>query len=83
MNAMDSSMLEAYDFFVFYDSVDRSFTSEDMAFTNVLLIFILKGISNLLSISAFHLGFINGLMSESVILWFGIMLIWEAKQAKE
>ena len=29
-NAMASNMLEAYAFFAFYDSVDRSFTSEDL-----------------------------------------------------
>jgi len=53
----------------------------DMAFTNVLILFgILKGISNLLPVSAFRLGFTNGLMSESMILWFGFMLIWEAKR---
>ena len=52
-----------------------------MAFTNVLIIFgILKGISNLLPVSAFRLGFTNGLMSESMILWLGFMLIWEAKR---
>ena len=29
-NAMASNMLEAYAFFAFYDSVDRSFTPEDL-----------------------------------------------------
>lgn len=58
-----------------------SLLGADMAFTNVLIIFgILKGISNLLPVSAFRLGFTNGLMSESMILWLGFMLIWEAKR---
>ena len=48
-----------------------------MAFTNVLFIFaVLKGISMLMPVSAFRLGFTNGLMSESMIIWFGIMLIF-------
>jgi hypothetical protein len=48
-----------------------------MAFTNVLVIFgILKAISLALPVSAFRLGFTNGLMSESMIIWFGIMLAW-------
>ena len=52
-----------------------------MAFTNVLILFaILKGISLLLPVSAFRLGFTNGLMSESMILWFSFMLLREAKQ---
>ncbi len=52
-----------------------------MAFTNVLLIFgVLKGFSLLMPFSAFRLGFTNGLMSESMIVWFGIMLLWETKK---
>ena len=47
-----------------------------MAFTNVLIIFaLLKGLSLAMPVSAFRLGFTNGLMSESMILWFGIMLM--------
>ncbi len=34
------------------------------------------------AVSAFRLGFTNGLISESMILWFGCMLMWEAKQTK-
>ncbi|MDO4866659.1 MAG: hypothetical protein Q4C10_08870 [Clostridia bacterium] len=46
-----------------------------MAFTNVLIVFgVLKGVSLLLPVSAFRLGFTNGLMSESMIVWFAIML---------
>lgn len=46
-----------------------------LAFTNVLVIFaVLKGVSLLLPVSAFRLGFTNGLMSESMILWFAILL---------
>ena len=53
-----------------------------MAFTNVLIIFaLLKGLSLAMPASAFRLGFTNGLMSESMILWFGIMLIWERRDA--
>ena len=51
-----------------------------MAFTNVLILYgVLKGISLLMPVSAFRLGFTNGLMSESMIVWFGIMLIRERK----
>ena len=41
----------------------------------------LKGDSALLPVSAFRLGFINGLMSESMILKFGAMLIWKEKRS--
>jgi hypothetical protein len=41
----------------------------------VLVIFaVLKGVSLLLPVSAFRLGFTNGLMSESMILCFAILL---------
>ena len=53
-----------------------------MAFTNVLVIYaVLKGISLCMPVSAFRLGFTNGLMSESMILWFGIMLVRKEKMA--
>ena len=54
-----------------------------MAFTNVLVIFgILKAVSMCLPMSPFRLGFTNGLMSESMIIWFGIMAIWEIQHRK-
>ena len=47
-----------------------------MAFTNVLFIYgVLKGVSLLMPESAFRLGFTNGLMIESMIVWFGFMLV--------
>ena len=49
-----------------------------MALTHVLVIYAaLKGFSLLLTLSAFRLGFTNGLMSESMIIWFGIMLAYK------
>lgn len=48
-----------------------------MAFANVLIVFlILKGVSLLMPISAFRLGFTNGLMSESMVVWFLVHLIY-------
>ena len=35
----------------------------------------------LMPLSAFRPGFTNGLMSESMILWFGVMLIRESRRA--
>ena len=46
-----------------------------------IAIALLKGLSLRMPVSAFRLGFTNGLMSESMILWFGIMLIWEKRRA--
>ena len=38
------------------------------------IVALLKGISLLMPVSAFRLGFTNGLMSESMVIWFGIIL---------
>ena len=47
-----------------------------MAFTNVLVIFgILKGISMMMPESGFRLGFTNGMMSESMIIWFLLVFL--------
>ena len=47
-----------------------------MAFTNVLVIFAaLKTIASFMPVSAFRLGFTNGLMSESMIIWFVLILM--------
>lgn len=53
------------------------------AFTNVLIIFaIFKGVSMLIPDGAFSLAFRNGLMSESMIIWFSVMLVFELKNRK-
>ena len=54
------------------------------ALINVIVIFgILKMISLLMPVSAFRLGFTNGLMSESMLIWFGIMAVWEMRKGKK
>lgn len=48
-----------------------------MAASNPLIFYgILKFITVIMPDNAFRLGFINGLMSESMIIWFFIMLLW-------
>ena len=49
-----------------------------MAFTNVLVIFaVFKGLTLLMPVSAFRIAFTNGLMSESMVIWFAVMFAWE------
>lgn len=48
-----------------------------MAFSNPLVFYgILKLAAGLMPDNAFRLGFINGLMSESMLIFFAVMLIW-------
>ena len=69
-------MLPVFLYWFWLQIRDKTVFPRGMAFTNVLVIYaVLKGVSLLLPVSAFRLGFTNGLMSESMILWFGIMLI--------
>ncbi|MCM1495551.1 MAG: hypothetical protein NC089_07095 [Bacteroides sp.] len=50
-----------------------------MAFTNVLIIYgVLRLVKSFLPDVPFRIGFANGLMSESMFLWFGILLVWSA-----
>lgn len=77
----EALMLPVFIYWFYLQITGKTAFPRAMAFTNVLILFgILKEISNLLPVSAFRLGFTNGLMSESMILWFGFMLIWEAKR---
>ncbi|MBR1607543.1 MAG: hypothetical protein IJ664_07510 [Clostridia bacterium] len=73
-------MLPVFLYWFYLQITGKTVFPKWMAFTNVLLIYaVLKGVSLLLPVSAFRLGFTNGLMSESMILWFGIMRIQEKK----
>ena len=52
-----------------------------MAFISVLVFYgVLYLVKSLLPISAFRLGFTNGLMSESMLLWFCVLLLWTARK---
>ena len=69
-------MLPVFIYWFYLQITGRTEFTKKMAFTNVLIIFaVLKLIANLMSESAFKLGFTNGLMSESMVIWFAIMLI--------
>ena len=76
-------MLPVFLYWFYLQITGKTVFPKWMAFTNVLLIYaVLKGVSLLLPVSAFRMGFTNGLMSESMIFWFGVMLIQEKKHLK-
>ena len=73
----EAMMLPVFVYWFYLQITGRTVFPKAFAFTNVLVIFgVLKGVSLLLPISAFRLGFTNGLMSESMTLWFGMMMAW-------
>ena len=80
--AAEALMLPVFLYWFWLQLRGKTVFPQGMAFTNVLIIYaLLKGLSLAMPVSAFRLGFTNGLMSESMILWFGIMLIWERRVA--
>ena len=59
----------------------RSVFQRIMALSDPLVIYLLlKALTSLMPVSAFRIGFTNGLMSESMFLWFLIILAWTAKR---
>lgn len=55
-----------------------------LSFTNVLIIYgVLRLVNSLIPDSPFKIGFANGMMSESMFIWFGIMLGWSVFHLKE
>ena len=81
--AAEAMMLPVFVWWLYLQFSSSTVFPRRMAFTNVLVIFaVLKGLSLFLPFSAFRLGFINGLMSESMIIWFGIMLVWERRYVR-
>ena len=80
--ASEALMLPVFLYWFWLQIRGKTIFPKRMAFTNVLVIFaLLKGLSLLMPVSAFRLGFTNGLMSESMILWFGFMLLFEKRRA--
>ena len=69
-------MLPVFLYWFYQQITGNTIFKKGMAFTNVLVIFgILKGISIMMPDSGFRLGFTNGLMSESMIIWFLLVFL--------
>ena len=69
-------MLPVFLYWFYLQITGNTIFKRGMAFTNVLVIFgVLKGISLMMPESAFRLGFTNGLMSESMLIWFVIVYL--------
>ena len=73
-------MLPVFIYWFYLQITGRTVFAKKMAFANVLIIFaLLKLIASMMPESAFRLGFTNGLMSESMVIWFAIILIMELR----
>ena len=79
----ETLMLPVFVYWFYLQITGKTAFPKSFAFTNVLLIFaVLKGVSMLIPDDPFKLAFRNGLMSESMIIWFAVMLVFELKNRK-
>lgn len=70
-------MLPPFLYWFYLQITDKTQFHRGMAFSNVLIIYIaLSFVKSMLPDTAFRLGFTNGLMSESMLLWFMAMAVW-------
>ena len=70
-------MLPPFLYWFYLQIRQKTVFPKKMAFTNILVIyFLMYGIKSMMPDGPFRIGFTNGLMSESMIIWFGIMLAW-------
>ena len=70
-------MLPPFLYWFYLQIRQKTVFPKEMAFTNILVIyFLMYGIKSMMLDGPFRIGFTNGLMSESMIIWFGIMLAW-------
>ncbi len=74
-------MLPPYFYWAYLLIRGKSYFPRWMAVSNPLTFYgILKAVTLLMPDGAFRLAFTNGLMSESMALWFGSMLLWLSRR---
>ena len=79
----EAFMLPVFVYWFYLQAAGKTAFPKAVAFTNVLLVFaVLNGVNMLMPEGAFSIAFRNGLMSESMIIWFGVMLVYELKTKK-
>ena len=77
----EALMIPVFLYWFYLQITGRTAFKKGMAFTNVLVVFaVLKTIASFMPDSAFRLGFTNGLMSESMIIWFILVFTGVGKE---
>ena len=82
--ASEAIMLPPYLYWFWLVLRGRSALPKRMAIANPLVFYgaLKLAAQCLIPNSAFRLAFINGLMSESMIVWFGLLLLWNVRRGK-
>ena len=77
----EAVMLPPYIYWFYLTASGQSMLPEKLAAANPLLIYaVLRLASAALPESAFRMGFVNGLMSESMLVWFAVILLWNRQK---
>lgn len=69
-------MLSPYIYWFYLVASKKTAVPKLMAIANPLIFYLALSAVKLIPESPFRLAFINGLMSEAMLLWFGAILIW-------
>ncbi|MGN0655694.1 MAG: DUF6796 family protein [Ruminiclostridium sp.] len=79
----EAIMLPPYVYWFYLMVSGKSCMPKAMAVSNPLIIYvILSSVKSLMPDSPFRIGFTNGLMSESMLIWFGSILVWLISKRK-
>lgn len=77
-------MLPPYLYWFYILVRGKSIFPREMALSNPLVFYILLKLATMLMPDgAFRLAFTNGLMSESMLIWFAIMVWWSARHLEK
>lgn len=79
--ASEAIMLPPFIYWAYLLATGKSVFPKWMAASNPLVLYlILYLLKSLMPDGPFRIGFTNGLMSESMILWFGVFLFWNIRR---
>lgn len=77
----EAIMLPPYLYWFWLTASGKSFLPKSMAISNPLILYVILWlVKSCLPEGPFRIGFTNGLMSESMILWFLALLLWEQRR---
>jgi len=81
--ASEAMMLPPFIYWFYLVVTGKSALSKKMAISNPLVIYlVLYLVKSFMPDSAFRIGFTNGLMSQSMIIWFAAFLFWNVQSAR-
>lgn len=81
MIVSEALMLPPFVYWAWLSAMGKTVHPRWMAAINPLTLYALLSLSKVvLPDGAFRIGFINGLMSESMIIWFVVFIVWHLRR---